>query len=324
MGPPLDSEIWELLVETERVTDHLLAPNKAPFSGLVSLYRRMAMERGISLEGEERIDLRGPAAEAISDAIADLAAQADEVAAFREDEMAGGLLAWDAVADWIKAAAQADGPPGGYLQVPYAGDVKIEWATGRLPVPYPVPPIEVSERHPAHGVTRPSLAYALPGDGAVRRIYVSPGGRLDRLKHLSDKLSGDFNWQPAQATIFVLTGIPPAYSRASAVVQHYAGRDRHTARIILDVHPSTPPPEVMALYRDARREFMTPFGGPKRRRPMAEKSLALAAFAREDARGTWEERMQRWNAARPKWAYTDARNFHRDVTRITRWLQEAL
>lgn len=322
LGYEPNRQVWEDLDKDGYVRDVTVAG--WPIKELLDKYkekegrfdRKPPIVPGIRLErGQD------PETELLSKLVAAEAAADPEVVAFRTAFLRGQLLLWSDVPEWLESTAEDEGPPGGFFTaVRYSGDIEVEYqTTGERVGVYPTIPICVSQTNPAEGTHRVALAFAKEGDSAVSRMIVNPGGTLDKLHRLSEHLSELHNWQPAQATVFVLTGIPPAYSRAAVTFRYVGTKERLVPRLTFTLDPSLPAAEVLRIYRSARRELMAPVGGPSRRRPVEEKSLRLADFAASLPSGTWEERMAAWNrthsTARPEWAYDNRRNFQRDVAR---------
>jgi len=319
----VDPDIWADLVEHGDVRD--VTDAGVPISQLLGWYTKKENRYGRNppVVPGARIE-RGQDAETelLSKLVAAEAAEDPGVVGFRSAVLGRQLLKWGEVPAWLEGVADAEGPPGGYFTgVRYPGDVLIEHqTTGERIGPYPTTPICVSETNPTEGTRRVALAFAKEGDVGESRMIVEPGGVLAQLNRLSEHLADVYNWQPAQATAFVLTGIAPTYSRA-AVTFHYVGtREKLIPRLTFTLDPSLPANEVLNIYRSARRELMAPLGGPRRRRPVEEKSLGLADFAAAMPEGTWEARMGVWNrqhgSAHPEWVYDNRRNFQRDIGRV--------
>ncbi|SDT57785.1 hypothetical protein [Actinoplanes derwentensis] len=91
---------------------------------------------------------------------------------------------------------------------------------------------------------------------SVPESVSSANGGLDRLGRLGKSLAASFGWQPAQATVFVLTGVPPLISSVRAIVppvkvRHEAALD-WSRRIVLDVDPAARSQEVVEAFESAR------------------------------------------------------------------------
>ena len=160
------------------------------------------------------------------------------------------------------------------------------------------------------------VIYAVPGGGGLRSVETRVGGVLERLWVLSDDLEQTFHWSPAQATTYVLTGIPPVIETMASYV------DRRNAvpalsRITITADPALSPHEVAEQYRQLRQAFIG-----ARHRDLSGKHLALAAFLarRPKANLKWAELMAEWNGEHPDWVYTQPTNFGRDCAQATRRL----
>ncbi|HET6494861.1 MAG TPA: hypothetical protein VFH61_05800, partial [Thermoleophilia bacterium] len=106
----------------------------------------------------------------------------------------------------------------------------------------------------------------------VQRVRVSPGDQLWDLHLLSEQLSMRYGWSPTDATVFVLTGIIPAITKALAHV-HDRSPFAALTRIVLEIDPRMSALDVKKLYSKARTWVRR--GGD---RAMSEKHLQLAIF----------------------------------------------
>lgn len=75
----------------------------------------------------------------------------------------------------------------------------------------------------AYGYRYRELAYAVPGVAHVRRRRTAVGGVLDDLGLISNRLAETYEWQAAQATTFVLTGIAPAWASMTGAIRNPPG-----------------------------------------------------------------------------------------------------
>jgi hypothetical protein len=116
---------------------------------------------------------------------------------------------------------------------------------------------------------------------------VRAGGTLDRLRRLSLALADNYQWDPAQASTFVLTGLIP-YSQAWA--ERLQG----------------------ALVRGRRPREITP------------KHLELALFTVEREGEPLTARMTAWSSQHPEWKYAQVTNFGRDSREAVRRLEERM
>ena len=246
---------------------------------------------------------------ALSQLVAAHAHHDPDIIAFRRKYLAGTLVEWADLDTWVITQAKLDGE--------LTTDVTIALPAGAIADPdadefYLSPP--VGRVRPARVASR-LLAYALPGDDWVRRVAVTADGALDRLRVLAETLAKAYGWTPAQASIFVLCGVPPLIAtvritRSSAKVRHHADLV-WARRIILDIDPASTPQQVLDAFQHARRQQ-----GLARLRPLTLKHLRLAAFASaEHADKPWAERLRLWNRSFPKWRYPQQSNFRRDALR---------
>jgi hypothetical protein len=218
---------------------------------------------------------------AISDLLAEDALQNGAVQDFRESVLGGGLLDWAEVEAWVKHQATEDGKP-------------------------------------TPGPRGGFLEYGLPDDNWCRRQPVAEQGVLGSLRALAARLAGLYRWQPAQATLFVLTDMIPFVSPLWAEMDWHLPFEA-MSRITLTVDPALSPREVADAYRKIRARFLGP-----RYRALSEKHVALALFAaRKPAGVTWREAMLSWNKANKadkKRVYSQETNFARDCTQALRRL----
>lgn len=252
---------------------------------------------------------------ALSQLVAREAAEDPDVVTFRAAYLPDGLIARVEVEDWINKQADRDGERTSDVSFTIPPGTTVEWDG---PVPRFEPPIAAVTTG-VHFSSR-LLAYALPGDGGVRRRTVTANGGLDRLGRLGETLASAFSWQPAQATVFVLTGVPPMIAAVRAEVP--AAKVRHESeldwarRITLDVDPGVSSQEVVSAFERARAEYH--HAG---RRRTTVKHLRLAAFTgAEHADKPWAERFRLWNERFPDWTYPQQSNFRRDAAAAQRRL----
>jgi hypothetical protein len=252
---------------------------------------------------------------ALSQLVARQVAEDPDVVTFRAAYLPDGLVARAEVEDWINKQADRDGERTSDVSFTIPPGTTVQWDG---PVPRFDPPIAAVTTG-VHFSSR-LLAYALPGDGGVRRRTVTANGGLDRLGRLGETLASTFGWQPAQATVFVLTGVPPMISavraKVPAVKVRYEFELDWARRITLDVDPGASSQEVVEAFERARAEYHQ-----TGRRRTSVKHLRLAAFAgAEHADQPWAERFRLWNEHFPKWAYPHQSNFRRDAAAAQRRL----
>jgi hypothetical protein len=141
------------------------------------------------------------------------------------------------------------------------------------------------------GGTSPSGALTLYSSPDARPVHgrttVRAGATLDRLRRLSVALADNYQWDPEQASTFMLTGLVP-YSQAW--VERLRG----------------------ALVRGRRPREISP------------KHLELALFTAEREGEPLAVRMTAWNAQHSEWAYAQITNFGRDSREAVRRLEERM
>lgn len=244
--------------------------------------------------------------DAISVLLAGDARERKDAQTFREEVLADGLLSLEEVEDWIMQQAEKDGPHTRWLRVAIPKGHKVSVARGYL---VPTPAISVSDDHPAQWAPPEYLTYGVTRDRWTRRIPVAEGEVLGRLYVLSRSLAHRYGWQESQATLFVLTDIPPLVIDLSAWVS-FKSPFTSLSRINLTVDPALSPREVAEAYRKIRQGVVG-----SRFRDLSEKHTRLAVFAAErPEEETWKQRMKAWNEAHPQLKYTVETNFARDCS----------
>jgi hypothetical protein len=243
----------------------------------------------------------------IATLLAGEASSEEVVQKFRQEVLGDQWLALDQVEGWVnrmsreKIAPDAIGPI--VVAVPTRGDA-------------------ISQPLPSGSGRNRVLEYAVPGKAEQRWIPTSGSRVLEGLADLADDLADRYPWSPAQATVFVLTGVPPLTPRIrSAFRPPSAPALGATARILLTIDPSASPEEVEASYRSTRRRYTK----RRRHRPLERKALLLAQVAAtKTPDNTWKELMLEWNREHPEWPYTAEKNFAKDCARDRRRLLNPL
>jgi hypothetical protein len=313
LGSRFHPGLWDYLVDRGFVDEVL--DGASDFGQLLEEARRILAAGAPS--AEQRMPAPAPReprlgqerAWALSQLVAAHAHHDPDVIAFRRKYLGDALVEWADLDTWIMAQAKLDGEP--------TTDVTIALPASAIADPdadefHLSPPVE--RVRPALVASR-VLAYALQGDDWVRRVAVTAGGGLDRLRVLAETLARAYGWTPAQACIFVLCGVPPfiatvRITRSSAKVRHQADL-AWARRITLDIDPAATPQQVLDAFQDVRRQQ-----GLAQLRPMTLKHLRLAAFAGvEHADKPWAERLRLWNRSFPEWRYAPQSNFRRDALR---------
>jgi hypothetical protein len=287
------------------------------YRAIASAFRfpqRTAMATGdLSADGEG--ELLGTQLEAIATLLAQQAEVEDKVTLFRRNRLGGVLLSHEQVQPWIAQSKRAE--PGADLLIEFVLPPDTVLSVGAEGISID-PPVTLARGLPYIRYRRPELAYTIPTDDWVHRIYVRLGGVLNELRELAESLSARYGWAPAHATTFVLTGlIPPRPGiRARAPV----GALPAVARLELSIDLAITPAELASRYR-ALRSVLRP-GKP---RAISQRHAVLVAFiaSRPNAE-PWRSRMAAWNALweprQPKWSYTHVSNFQRDFAGARRRL----
>lgn len=316
LGFSLPDETWEYFVDEravhkvqQRVTslDDFEVDVKR-FLRASGLLKRTAEEH-TTVDFLPKSERGGPGAtpsraEAISALLADHARSNQELLRFRSELLGDRVIDPEQVEEWIKAKASEEGPAPFWLAIPM-DPKRLLWGEDDFTLTVN-PPISLKRLSLPYSVDAgESLEYATTGDGWVRKIPVTSGGVLDRLKALARSLSRHYGWQKAQATVFALTDRTPLVSVHSA---HYAPNFSFPAlsRIELVLDPALSPRQVAEFYRKARKEIVS-----GRYRNLSEKHTLLAAFGA--SHGNSPKLREKWNRQYPKWRYESESNFGRDV-----------
>ena len=188
---------------------------------------------------------------------------------------------------------------------------------------------------------------------SVQRRAVWRRSPLERLRYLSEQLAKTYRWEPAQSTMFILTGEPPRIPALRAGTSLRRSPQHLDAMITVEVSPWVSSKAVERLFRKAQIQVMGTSGG----RPPGLKNLKLFRFVterieivdRSAAKGrsptpstgvivapdnmrhpcdlkkpAGRVIVNEWNQAYPEWAYKtnvgdlDTRRFWRDYERIKR------
>lgn len=166
--------------------------------------------------------------------------------------------------------------------------------------------------------------------GRARRVPVWGGSPLAWLRGLSEELAQRYRWEPAQSTIFVLTGEIPAVlalkvTKSFQLSRQVLGDGAWTAEYLdatIDVKAAAwvPSRTVARAYRKAQIEVLGSSGG----KPPGLKNLELFRFVTKRMPAGFEvmpegnKLVSEWNEVHPQWAYKNTRQFWRDYRRIER------
>lgn len=306
-GEELDERIWGILVERRlvgeaqqgEITIQELADKYFEYRDvLVGLGQRRRQQEAHELPPDHRLEV-------LSDLLSQRAAQEPDVASFRANMLKGSILAWENVDAWIKAQGVKDGPHTRYLSVAVPEGYQLH--QDKSGVILTDPPLTVSDKAAGWGIDVRLLEYRVPDDAWTRRVPTRVRGVLDEVRTLSESLARRYGWQPAHATVFVLTGLPVQLPKGRVTVSHRFPY-KMSGRLSLELDPRISPTKVLDLYRKHRKELL---GGAYK--PMDRKHLELARFYEGREEGTWRERMAVWNRKQAEeWRYSDWRNFRRD------------
>lgn len=310
--------VWSLLLREQYVEDVLIGAEGPDW--LVDRAREILASRSPVETSVDSADEHGPIIGqervwALSQLVARHAAADRDVLAFRADHLSGGLVPRAEVEKWIKDRVEKEGDRTSDVTFTIPEGTTIEWSGATVKFNPPI-----AEVVNGVGFSGRTIAYALPGDAGVRRLAVKARGVLDRLARLGESLADAFGWQPAQATVFILTGATPLISTARVTVPAFKVRHDFNLgwarRIKLDIDPAATPKEVLDAFEDARNEYHQ-----SGRRRMTRKHLRLAAFTgAEHADKPWAVRHRLWNEQFPDWAYPEQSNFRRDAGQAQRRL----
>lgn len=154
----------------------------------------------------------------------------------------------------------------------------------------------------------------LGGSGWPLRRRAAQGGVLERLGLLSAKLAEIYGWEQAQASTFVLTGLPPLISYVRTTMVGGVPLSS-TTRIVLEVNPGVTPRQLAGHYKRARARVIS-----KSPDKVTDKRAQLAVFVAGHTDGDWPDVMRLWNEKFPKWRYKDAETFQREAVSSRRAL----
>ncbi len=255
---------------------------------------------------------------ALSWLLAQRASAQEEVCAFREESLPGGLLALEEVEGWLRNEAS---PHGGDGQDPAKDENRgpKDMSGRRQARGAPQQPGSADDPHLQLSVVK----FRNPGRGTAEEVPVgSPS--LERLGRASAQVAECCAWEEADATVFVLTGALPRWSRLEVTETHLSGNPL-ASQITLVVHPSVTAREVAQAYRETRKSF-----AEMARRLPTEKHLLLFLYCTQclAAGAGWEDVLLGWNEnhgddfARAR--YSQLSNFRRDYHRVKKKLEAYL
>jgi hypothetical protein len=251
--------------------------------------------------------------EILTEILAAHATNDQQVTQFRKEVLEGTLLIWSDIKEWIMKEHEKERElPKGLLDgVPLPPGHHVR--SGRRGELVPDPPVCIGEAHPAWHYRVETLDYAIPDDPWVHCIPVAHSGILGRLHRLSTQLAQKYRWQPAQATVFVLTGLIPVVQSINhkwdfAVFQTDTGSVTALSRIVLTIDPTLSPKEVHHYFQSIRQSSL----GAKWR-DLRDRQFELARFAlHHGGEESLPQRMMSWNENFPQWNFDNPGNFKRD------------
>ena len=142
----------------------------------------------------------------------------------------------------------------------------------------------------------------------IKKQSPSPLKNLDALINSMRWLMGEKEeWIPAKEIVkSILTGDIPIFNiaNASCAFDTLWGK-----KIIIHASPHARPADVVEAFEKAKDAADI---DTKERRKLSAKTVRLAEFVLKHE-GSWQNRMDKWNAKYPKWYYKDRRRFARDA-----------
>lgn len=210
-----------------------------------------------------------------------LATELRDVVRWRHHHLDGGLLDPSAVDGWVDDALTGDGAD---------GDEVLRWG-------------------------------AFDGDRwEERTVEVGSAGQLGELAAVSRMLSDRFTWSPAEATVFVLTGLDVLVFPIRAVARMgWAGSSSVAVtyttfnRVTITVDPAVSPAELAAWWKECRRSL--PGGSPRRLQVERQTTLARFMATRWATDSTWADDWRVWNRTYPDWDYSSVGGFRTEALR---------
>ena len=198
---------------------------------------------------------------------------------------------------------------------------------------------QLTPKRPRHkDGTDGQALYYVNERGRARKVSVWDRSPLEQLRGLSERLAQRYRWEPAQATMFLLTGeipdVPALKVGISGTVREVLPNGKTTSPEYIDatIHIIASPwvswETVKKAYRTAQIQVMGTSGGT----PPRSKNLKLFRFVTKRVEPmsrsgyvrmpNGKSLVSEWNEAYPEWAYKDSvgdlntRQFWRDYHRI--------
>ena len=288
------------------------------------------------LEAAEAVDAEEQRQRAVSTVIAAEASLRDDVREFRRSELDSDLIAPERIESWLNTISRQDGEPRPWVAVPVPSSTSpATTKDGYLTVDrsFRVGKTAFSDGLARLWYEKVSYYTLMPGPASkwkAAAMPVAPGGVLNRLRCLSERLAREFHWQLAVATSFVISGVIPDVPHLE-VCLHEGGELLAASRVRLDVSVTATPAEVAEAFKEAREKSIQ---GKAWTRRQSIKHLRLAEFCGRavlrklaslqpctsvsdclDATvWDWGDLMAEWNRTEQKHTYvnSDLRTFKRD------------
>jgi hypothetical protein len=245
----------------------------------------------------------------LSGFFADEANKRRDVAEYRNIFLKAQLISFEAVGPWIEKQAAEEGKPTHYVDgIPLEG-TRIDWEKepGRL---FLKPALNLTELPIGSRLRSDFLSYAKKGSEWAFCLPVKRGASLDKLRILSLELAKKYPWQEAQATIFVLTGIPPWVSSLEVRTGNAFAEVLGRRAISMEIDPFVSPRKVLEAYSRVRAEILP----VRRARKLTDRHARLATFlVGRPENETWRERMTAWNKSNRSYQYKFEGTFRRDA-----------
>jgi hypothetical protein len=315
------SAVWKYLQEKQFVVEALSDPiHSDPVGWLAGEAHQLIQVRGAKELAQPLMSRRRQRRQKVvpirlavtSDLVAAKARNNQSLQAFRREFLKEGLLKRSEIAGWIQNLG--DGAVSDHaIIVSIPKTTSLEFGNDAWECH---PPLSQTEDVKIEDVAPLiMLEFATPNSKWVQRIPVGRDGVLRVLANLAGSLASTYTWQPAQATVFALTGDVPLLSpnkvdvRQGSFVSFGSQGLRCLeclSRFVITVDSRTSPGEVAQLYAGARAKHL------QRSRTPGEKHMMLASFASQYEQIN-QEVMSDWNRDQPQWKYYRFKNFARDV-----------
>ncbi len=323
---PLNEREWYLLVKNTFIED--IQDREGPIGPAVEYIRdeiRWSQELSNELQqdntprllSKEDAKAHLERSFALSLLLFEEASRDAEVSAFRSEVLDNNLLGREMVPEWIQQQAKVDGEPTIWLkEIPVPREHKTD-VLNWISYPQVRQPLKIELPASPHGCSIGSHVLMYGGsDDWAHAVPTCSDGVLEHLRNLSERLAGEYSWQEAQATLFVLTGKVPFVDPIHVRHEMKRGSLYLRQRIVLDVDSTVSPLEVTKHYRLTRGRIIG-----RRSGKLSAKHLRLATFDAEQPKGeSWAKKLAEWNRTElSEWGYgTDRRRFAHDCLQARR------